>query len=595
MKKLILHSFLITIFMVFIVACGGGDSGGDGDTTAPVITIINGDSVSVNQNSNYVDAGATAIDDVDGAVTVSSSGSVDTAIPSTYTITYTAADAAGNTATKVRTVTVVAITDNRPAVMGQIRSYTTGLGIAGVSVSIGSGAPVISQANGSYLAYVDNPGARVVVNASGNGYSSTSKIVSVSATDRSRTTLDIDILPVAYSNDNIDPTQSFSISVAGTPARVEIGAGSLVKADGSLPVGRITGSLTPIDPALDVNLMPGEMKDNNGALIASYGAMTIDFMDNAGNRLNLASGQTSTIRIPVSNKGGSIPQTIPLYYYDDAQGYWVAEGTATLAADQTYYEGIVGHFSTWNADYLYQSITIHGCVQNRDTTRVANALINMEGFNYNGATSVRTDANGNFSVSAMKGGVSLVVASTSTKVSNTVKVGDDESTQTDVTLDDCLIVGVAPLSVRLSWGLNPRDLDTHVIGPNNYHIYFVNKGSLASAPFAKLDVDDTSSYGPEIFTALSFPAAGTYHYAVNHFSGSSTISASPARVELTLEGRTRVFVPPAGQTDSDMIWNVFDIIVDASNNITINTVNSWSSNFPAGRASKSYNKEAHKK
>ncbi|HIP81617.1 MAG TPA: DUF5011 domain-containing protein, partial [Leucothrix mucor] len=500
MKKLILRSFLITIFMVFIVACGGGSD----DTTAPVITITNGDSISVNQNSNYVDAGATATDDVDGVVTASPSGAVNTAIPGTYTITYTATDAAGNTATKVRTVTVVAITDNRPAVIGHIRNYTTGLGVAGVSVSIGSGAPVVSQANGSYLVYVNNPGARVVVNASGNGYSATSKIVSVSATAGSRTSLDIDILPVAYSNDNIDPTQNFSMSVTGTPARVEIDAGSLVKADGSLPVGRITGSLTPIDPALDISLMPGEMKDSNGELIASYGAMTIDFMDNAGNRLNLATGQTSRIRIPVSNKGGSIPQTIPLYYYDEVQGYWVAEGTATLAADQTYYEGSVGHFSTWNADYLYQFITIHGCVQNKNTTRVPNALINMEGFNYNGATSVSADANGNFSISAMKGGVSLVVASTSTKVSNTVKVGVNESTQTDVTLADCLIVGEVPLSVRLSWGLNPDDLDTHVIGPNDYHIYFVNKGSLASAPFAQLDVDDISSYGPEIFTALSF-------------------------------------------------------------------------------------------
>lgn len=590
MKKLLLQRFLLTIITVFIVACGGGGGDSDADSTAPVITITNGESITVNQNSNYTDAGATALDDVDGVVNVTSSGSVDTTTLGTYTITYTATDAAGNTATKDRTVTVVAVNDSRPAVTGQVRSYTTGLGIAGVRVSIGTGTPVVSAADGSYLVYVDNPGARVVVNASGNGYASTSRIVSVSSVARSRTPLDIDILSVAFTDNNIDPTQNFSISVSGTPARVDIGAGSLVKADGSLPIGRITANLTPIDPALDISLMPGEMKDNSGALIASYGAMTIDFTDNAGNALNLASGQTSTIRIPVSNKGDSLPQSIPLYYYDDAQGYWVAEGTATLSADRSYYQGNVGHFSTWNADYLYTSIKINGCVQNRNANRVSNALINMEGFNYNGAASVHTDSNGNFSVSALKGGISLVVASTSTKVSNTVKVGDNESTYTDVTLPECLILGNAPLSVRLSWGLNPDDLDTHIIGPNDYHIYFVNKGSLATAPFAQLDVDDTSSYGPEVFTALSFPTAGTYHYSVHHYSGSSTISASPARVELTLEGRTSIFLPPAGQTANDETWNVFDIIVDANNNISIKTVNTWSVRYTGSKPFKSLNK-----
>lgn len=517
MRKLILQRILITISMVFIVACGGGDSDGD----SPI--------------------------------------------------------------------------ENRSAVIGQVRNYTTGLGVSGVRVSIGSGASVVTGTNGSYLAYVNSPGTRVIVNVSGDSYVSSSKIVAVSSTANSRTTLDIDILPVAFTTNNIDPTQNFSVTVTGTPARVEIQAGSLVKADGSLPVGQITANLTPIDPALDISLMPGEMKDNNGALIASYGAMTIDFTDNLGNVLNLASGQSSTIRIPVSSKGGSLPQTIPLYYFDSAQAFWVAEGTATLAADNTYYQGTVGHFSTWNADYLYTSITIRGCVQNQDLTRVTNAKVNMEGFDYNGATSVRTDSNGNFSISAMKSGVSLVVASTSTKVSNTVKIGDNESTDSDVTLENCLIVGDAPLTVRLSWGLNPDDLDTHVIGPDNYHIYFVSKGSIASAPFAQLDVDDTDSYGPEVFTALSFPTAGTYHYAVHHYGGSSTISASPARVELTLDGQTRVFVPPAGQAGSDKIWNVFDIVVDGSKNISIVTVNTWSSSFPVGRASKLYNKDLHKK
>ncbi len=79
------------------------------DTTAPVITVKGANTVTVSHGSAYTDAGATATDNVDPAVTVTSSGTVDTATEGTYTITYTATDAAGNTATETRTVTVVIV------------------------------------------------------------------------------------------------------------------------------------------------------------------------------------------------------------------------------------------------------------------------------------------------------------------------------------------------------------------------------------------------------------------------------------------------------------------------------------------------------
>gem|GEM_PF-4614992 len=84
-------------------------SGAPSDTTPPVITLTGSAMVTVAWGSSYSDAGATATDDVDSSVTVNSSGSVNTAVPGTYTITYTASDVAGNAATPVvRTVTVSA-------------------------------------------------------------------------------------------------------------------------------------------------------------------------------------------------------------------------------------------------------------------------------------------------------------------------------------------------------------------------------------------------------------------------------------------------------------------------------------------------------
>ncbi|EIF50548.1 immunoglobulin-like domain-containing protein [Sulfurovum sp. AR] len=76
------------------------------DTVAPVVTLIGAATVHVDQDSTYTDAGATANDNVDGVITPVMSGTVNTAVAGTYTITYTAEDTAGNIGTVARTVIV---------------------------------------------------------------------------------------------------------------------------------------------------------------------------------------------------------------------------------------------------------------------------------------------------------------------------------------------------------------------------------------------------------------------------------------------------------------------------------------------------------
>ena len=77
------------------------------DAFAPVITLNGNALVGVALNDTYSDAGAAATDNVDPSVTVDSSGAVDASVAGTYTITYSANDAAGNIANPVtRTVFV---------------------------------------------------------------------------------------------------------------------------------------------------------------------------------------------------------------------------------------------------------------------------------------------------------------------------------------------------------------------------------------------------------------------------------------------------------------------------------------------------------
>ena len=80
------------------------------DTTAPVITLLGDDSVTVEVGSVYTDAGATASDNYDGDITSSivTVNLVDTNAVGTYIITYNVSDASGNAAAElIRTVNVV--------------------------------------------------------------------------------------------------------------------------------------------------------------------------------------------------------------------------------------------------------------------------------------------------------------------------------------------------------------------------------------------------------------------------------------------------------------------------------------------------------
>ena len=84
------------------------------------------------------------------------------------------------------------------------------------------------------------------------------------------------------------------------------------------------------------------------------------------------------------------------------------------------------------------------------------------------------------------------------------------------------------------------------------HIYYSSKTGLNAA----LDVDDTSSYGPETITVSSIQD-GTYRYYIYNFSGGN-ICGSGATVNIYFGASTSpaytLYVPTTG---SGRTWNVF--------------------------------------
>jgi len=81
------------------------------DTTPPAIAILGDNPAIVLQGETYTDAGATALDTVDGDLTASITATwspiIDTNVAGDYTVTYRATDNAGNVDQAARTVTVV--------------------------------------------------------------------------------------------------------------------------------------------------------------------------------------------------------------------------------------------------------------------------------------------------------------------------------------------------------------------------------------------------------------------------------------------------------------------------------------------------------
>ena len=110
------------------------------------------------------------------------------------------------------------------------------------------------------------------------------------------------------------------------------------------------------------------------------------------------------------------------------------------------------------------------------------------------------------------------------------------------------------IRIVLTWGERPMDLDSHLYGPleneYRYHIYYNEKGEYRDGEYvARLDVDDTTSYGPET-TSVYIPNPGKYTFTVYDYSNRSSISS----MELANSSATVMFY--AGDGSRALTFNV---------------------------------------
>ncbi len=126
------------------------------------------------------------------------------------------------------------------------------------------------------------------------------------------------------------------------------------------------------------------------------------------------------------------------------------------------------------------------------------------------------------------------------------------------------------IRIVLTWGNSPSDLDSHLVGPSasgtsKFHTYYSNKTySYKNKKYDDLDLDDTTSYGPETTTIYKRLLNGTYSFYVHNYTNrdswySSALSNSGATVKVYYGQSSKevaTFLVPRNKIGT--LWHVFD-------------------------------------
>lgn len=478
---------------------------------------------------------------------------------------------------------VTIVCEDRNFIRVFVDDFDTGNFIGGVTVTAqwdaGAGVQTLESAtgaNGETGFEIEEFDGRIVLSADLPGYGEQTQVV----VNTSTPTIHVAhlIMQEADLVTTFDVAVGAALAVDGV-AMVNVPPSALQDEAGNAYNGQVNAELTLVDPSSVPGLMPGDYLTLDGAQVQqpveSYGGIQLTLSGAAGEVLELIPGQSASVNLPLASAAvGAAPAFASLYYVDPQTGFGMDEGVLSLQTlgGRTVYSGSVDHFSTWHAGSTYVVAPITGCVVDVQGNPLPNVTVSGEGVGFIGTTRTVSQADGSYSLPARAGSGLLVTASDGYQSQTLQAVAGG-------VLEECLVASLLSTTINLSWGENPSDLDTHFFGfsavnaNDDFHVDWTDRSATVNGVDIELDVDDVTSYGPEVVTVPTFPFEGVYRYAVHRFSGTGTIQSSPARVELNLGGSVYLFAPPEG-TPTDC-WSIFDIRVDDDGRSELTTINAW--------------------
>jgi hypothetical protein len=138
--------------------------------------------------------------------------------------------------------------------------------------------------------------------------------------------------------------------------------------------------LDPTDPQL-AEIMPGNLyalnADNEEQILQTFGMAGVELTGDQGQELQIADGQKAELRMQVPGALlADAPASIPLWHFDEEEGIWMEEGSASLIGNE--YVGQVAHFSFWNCDVPSDFVYLDGKVIYKGGQPIAGLLIEIE-------------------------------------------------------------------------------------------------------------------------------------------------------------------------------------------------------------------------
>lgn len=299
------------------------------DTVAPVITINGSSNIEITEGDSYSDLGATAIDNIDGTVSVTVSGSVDNSTIGTYTITYSATDKAGNTSTKIRTIDVIAMqmpivpdpTDpecliGSTSVLGQVLDRD-GNGLENIEINI-DGCKAVSNSEGFYQ----------LLNVS----ETENTMIRITSTDYATAFVPIKI--ELFYEGTTDPSNNY-IKTVLTPYSTNMDT-HIVLPDSLKEAQKKIFRYSRVNTKDERRNFPGLFKgiDSNGVdtLFQSYGLIELDLRNEDNKQLAV----NDPITLIFNAQPEIIEDELTLWKYSEENQIWMDYGLAIRDADGTF-------------------------------------------------------------------------------------------------------------------------------------------------------------------------------------------------------------------------------------------------------------------
>ena len=248
--------------------------------------------------------------------------------------------------------------------------------------------------------------------------------------------------------------------------------------------------------------------------------------------------------VPTANQGGNFTVTFNV----------ADNGTPSLSNSKTVTITVASNAGT-----------VSGTVRNAATgTVLAGVTLAIAGTNL----TTLSASDGRYTLTGVPVGTQTLTATTngfsSTQVTLTVVAG--QTLTQNISLSPVLTTG--QLRITLNWNRDangaPFDLDAHLTGPTAngcFEVYYGDQGSLTSAPFALLEVDNINVDGtpPTETVRIAQRTPGTYRFYVENFSEEAPNGLSLSRATVQVFNETtllRSFTVGAG---TGQYWTVFEL------------------------------------